>query len=138
LNKIEWNDSLSVGVALIDEQHKEWIKHLNDLAAAFDSHLGVEHIAQTLGFLIDYTYYHFGTEEKHMTAHNYPGLAAHRLKHGELKTTLKNLVDDFQEEGATQPLADAIDTFLGNWLINHIEEVDRAFGTFLKENGITI
>jgi len=138
MNKMEWNDGLSVGIALIDEQHKTWIKHLNDLAAAFDSRLGIEHIAKTLAFLVDYTYFHFSTEEKHMTANNYPGLAAHRLKHNKLKATLKNLIEDFEEEGATQALVEAIDTFLGNWLLNHIEEVDRAFGTFLRDNEITI
>ena len=138
MNRVEWNDSLSVGIALIDNQHKTWIEHLNNLASAFDMNLGVEHIAQTLAFLVDYTYHHFDTEEKHMTANHYPGLAAHRRKHSELRTTLKNLVQDFEEEGATPALAEAVDTFLGSWLLNHIEEVDRAFGTFLTDNKITL
>lgn len=138
MNRMEWNDSLSVGIALIDEQHKTWISHRNDLAAAFDSNLGAEHIARTLAFLVDYTYHHFSTEEKHMRAHAYPGLATHRRKHNEMKATVKNLVEDFEEEGVTPALTEAVDTFLGNWLLNHIEEVDRAFGTFLRDNGIVI
>jgi hemerythrin len=138
MTTIQWDDSFSVGIALIDEQHKTWIQHLNDLSTAVESHLGTEHIAQTLGFLVDYTQFHFATEEKHMRANSYPGLAEHRRKHGELRDTLDNLVQDFEEDGATHILAEALDTFLGNWLIKHIEEVDLKFGTFLSDKGIAI
>jgi hemerythrin len=47
-------------------------------------------------------------------------------------------VQDFEEEGPTQILADAINTFLGNWLIMHIQQVDQKFGAFVKEKGIVI
>ena len=136
--KIEWTPGLAIGIELVDTQHKMLLEKLNDISEAIENQMGVDAITKTLDFMVDYTDFHFTAEEKHMTAHNYPGLAAHRLKHGELKKTLKNLVEDFEEEGATQALADAIDTFLGNWLIKHIEEVDLVFGTFLKENKITI
>ncbi len=40
-----------------------------------------------------------------MQAHNYPGFAEHLQKHEELKATLAELVQDFEEEGAnTDPL----------------------------------
>jgi hemerythrin len=34
----------------------------------------------------------------------------------------------------TESLASAIDTFMINWLINHIKVVDVEFGAFLREN----
>jgi hemerythrin len=36
LAKIEWDDSLSVGIGLIDEQHKMLIRKLSDLSDALD------------------------------------------------------------------------------------------------------
>lgn len=136
--KVVWDESLSVGIELIDGQHQKWIGHLNDVSAALASQEGPSRIVKTLGFLSDYTEYHFSTEEKQMVAHAYPGLEAHRAKHAELKQTLANLVQDFEEDGATQVLATAVDTFLGNWLIRHIREVDQAFGAFLQEKGIAL
>ena len=138
MGKLAWNETLSVGIALIDEQHKTWIDRFNTLEAAIAEHGVQQQIAVTLGFLIDYTHFHFATEEKLMTAHNYPGLAEHLQKHDELRDTLADLVQDFEEDGPTRILADAINTFLGNWLIKHIKQVDRKFGAFVQENGIVI
>ncbi|MFC1736503.1 bacteriohemerythrin [Candidatus Hydrogenedentota bacterium] len=136
--KMEWDDNLSVGVELIDEQHKRWIEHLNNVSASIESHHGPIRISETLGFLADYTRIHFSTEEKNMTANNYPGFGHHKNKHEELKTTLNNLMQDYEEEGATHTLAEAIDTFLGNWLTKHIREVDMKFGEFIRDKGIVV
>jgi hemerythrin len=135
---MQWDETLSIGIELIDNQHKEWIQRLNDLSAAIQSGRGATRIAESLDFLARYTELHFGTEERCMIDYKYPELDAHRSKHQELTHTLKNLEEDFDEEGATQSLATAINTFLGNWLVRHIREVDLRFGAFLKERGITI
>jgi hemerythrin-like metal-binding protein len=134
----QWDSGLAVGIALIDEQHKEWLGHLGAIANAIESGQGPDQIAKTLSFLSDYTDFHFATEEKHMAANNYPGLDAHRRKHAELRDTLKELVRDFLEDGATHPLAQAVNTFLGNWLQSHIREVDTEFAGFLKAQGIDL
>jgi hemerythrin-like metal-binding protein len=135
MDKITWDDSLSVNVNLIDDQHKMLIKKLNDMAEAIERKRGIEKISRTLSFMIDYTNFHFSTEEKHMTEQEYPAKAEHQKQHGEFKTVLNNLIEDFEEEGATELLADSIDTFLVNWLINHIKGSDVAFGKFLNQKG---
>ena len=137
MTNICWDDSLSVGVDLIDEQHKMLISHLNEISTAVENKLGVEKIMKTMDFLLKYTDFHFGTEEKHMNELNYPGLDFHLEQHGEFKTTLNNLIEDFREDGSTEPLAKAIETFLFNWLVKHIKDVDQQFGDFLTEKGIT-
>jgi hemerythrin-like metal-binding protein len=73
-----------------------------------------------------------------MTEHDYPGKALHQKQHGEFKTVLNNLVQDFEEDGATQLLANSIDTFLINWLVTHIKGSDVAFGKFLIDKGFVI
>ncbi len=136
--KVEWSERLSVGIDLIDEQHKVLIKRLDDFAEAVHNHHGPREITRTLGFLMDYTDVHFSTEERHMTAGAYPGLDAHRTKHEEFKGALARLGEDFEEEGATQGLAESINTLLINWLVAHIQSVDVQFGVFLKEKGIRL
>jgi len=131
MKTIQWQDDLSIGIGPIDEQHKKWIEHFNQTAEAIASSKSQVQISKTLGFLADYTETHFSSEEKYMQESNYPAFAEHKAKHDELRTTLSNLVRDYQEEGATQDLADAIETFLGNWLLNHIREVDMKFGAFI-------
>ena len=133
MKTIQWQDDLSIGIGPIDEQHKKWIEHFNRTSEAIASNQSMEQISKTLGFLADYTETHFSAEEKYMQENNYPAFAEHKAKHDELRSTLANLVRDYQEEGATQNLADAIETFLGNWLLDHIRKVDMKFGAFIAE-----
>jgi hemerythrin-like metal-binding protein len=136
--EIQWSDDLSVGIDLIDEQHQTLIQRINDVSAAAEAHHILDKIVKTLDFLVDYTNYHFSTEEKHMTANQYPGLEAHQKAHRDLIDTLSDLERDFKEEGATHRLGDAVHALLGNWLIKHIKGVDMKFGEFLREKGITL
>jgi hemerythrin len=138
MQEVEWTDDLSVGIQLIDDQHKMLIERLNNLATAVEQHHGPEKIATTLQFLIDYTDFHFSAEEHHMAAQQYPGLDLQKTRHTEFKDTLSNLEADFREEGATHELAESIDTLLGNWLLKHIRTVDVEFGQFVKVKGVVL
>ena len=131
--KIEWTNGLATGVDLIDNQHKMLLEKLNDISEAIEKELGIEVITKTLDFMIDYTDFHFGTEEKHMEKTSYPRIEYHKKMHNEFVDTLKNMTLEFQEDGATQRLAESVNIFLFNWLVKHIRGVDGAFGKFLKE-----
>ena len=138
MSRMEWDESLSIGVELIDEQHKKWIEHIGNVQAAIEARRGMPQIASTLDFLINYTQFHFSTEERSMSETGYPELESHRGRHEELKGTLGHLIEDFKEDGVTEKLSEAIGTFLGNWLRNHIRTVDQAFAAFLKEKNIRL
>jgi len=131
--KLQWSDDLSIGVELIDQQHKTWIEHYNKLVSAVEAQQGPREIAEVLGFLVDYTAFHFTAEEELMSDNGYPEFDNHRAQHDKLNDTLGNLIEDFREEGATHILADFLQTFLGNWLVDHIRTVDMRFGEYLKQ-----
>jgi len=133
MKKIQWNDSLSINLEPIDAQHKKWIEHYNEVVEAIESRKDKIHIIKTLGFLSDYTNTHFAAEEDYMTKSQYPGLQEHKAKHEALRRTVADLIQDYDEEGITSALADAVETLLGNWLIRHIQQVDQGFGKFMQE-----
>ncbi len=138
MSRMKWDESLLIGVGTIDEQHKQWIERLGDVQVAIEEIRGMPQIANTLDFLVDYTRFHFSTEEKFMSDTGYPGLEDHRAKHEELQGTLDSLVEDFRDDGVTEKLSRATGTFLGNWLRDHIRVVDQAFAAFLKEKRIEL
>ena len=138
MEKLQWNENLSVGVELIDQQHRTLIERLDDFAAAVDDNRGATQIVKTLTFLIEYTEFHFDAEEKHMAESEFPGREEHHGMHEELKATLAGLEQDFREDGATAVLAGAIHKLMVNWLVKHIREVDTQFGSYLKDKGIAI
>ena len=138
MERIQWDDSLSVGIDLIDEQHKMMIQRISDLSNAVERYQAGPMVMRTLDFLIEYTDFHFSTEERNMVKFGYPGLDHHRGQHEEFKVTLGNLLEDFDEEGGTMSLASAIKTFLFDWLVKHIKGVDQAFGDFLTQEGLVM
>lgn len=138
MSRMTWDDSLSIGVELIDDQHRKWIERLSDVQAAIEDLRGMPKISNTLDFLVDYTEFHFSTEEKSMSDTGYPDLENHRAKHQELKGTLDDLIVDFRDYGVTEKLSQAVGTLLGNWLRDHIRVVDQAFAAFLKEKNIRL
>jgi len=138
MDKVEWNQSLSVGVDVIDRQHKMLIGRLNDLNEALKVTHGPAEVVKTISFMMEYADFHFATEEKHMAATQFPGLGAQQKAHEEFRAAVKRLEEDFDEEGATHSMADALETLLVKWLFKHIRDMDAKFGVFLKEKGIVL
>jgi len=135
MNEIAWDDSLSVGVDLIDEQHKLLIEKLKDLSDDFKQGHEQNKILRTLGFMIDYTDFHFTAEEKVMAENDYPGLEDQQQQHAEFKATLDSILLDLREDGPTEELVKSINIFLLNWLVNHIKGSDQKLGAYLNEQG---
>lgn len=131
-----WDSSLSVGVDLIDEQHKMLIERISNLSKAVEKHLGHTKIIETLLFMKEYTNFHFSTEERYMHELDYPAMDNHLKQHQEFKAMVRTLEEDFKEDGATKVVSKSINTFLGNWLVNHIKVVDVNFGKFLRDKGV--
>ncbi|MFW9861071.1 MAG: bacteriohemerythrin [Candidatus Thorarchaeota archaeon] len=138
MSDISWDNSLSVGVELIDEQHKMLIERINNLSIAVAKYMGHTKIIETLLFMTEYTDFHFSTEERYMKELDYPAMENHIKQHEEFKSMLNTLEDDFKEDGATKVVSKSINTFLGNWLFNHIKVVDVNFGKFLREKGVAM
>jgi hypothetical protein len=50
MEKIRWKNSLSVGIELIDNQHKQWIEHYNNIVESLTSQQDRAQISKTLGY----------------------------------------------------------------------------------------
>jgi hemerythrin len=136
MSRIDWDDSLSIGVELIDDEHKMLIQKLRDLSEAFDRGMEKNKILKTLDFLIDYTEFHFTDEERVMKQADYPGLEEQKQQHEEFRQTLNHILEDYQDEGPTKSLAESVNVFLVNWLFGHIKGSDLKLGKFLREKGL--
>lgn len=136
MSKMQWDGSLSVGVGLIDDQHKMLIQRFNDLAKAVEENQGPVAVASTLSFLTEYANFHFSAEEGLMAVQGYPGLEAQKKEHEEFRTVLRSMDVDFETDGASEFLARQINSFLLTWLTKHIQQVDGRLGKFLQAKGV--
>ena len=127
---ITWNNSFSVKVPDMDNQHKKLVDLVNNLHDAMKQGKGKEQIAKTLDELIKYTVFHFTSEEKLMINGGYENFEEHKAKHEELKQQ----VLDFQNKYKAGKIVATTEvlTFLQNWLLNHIRQDDMKY-SYLAE-----
>ncbi|MCX7909680.1 MAG: bacteriohemerythrin [Ignavibacteria bacterium] len=131
---ITWNDSYSVGVAIIDNQHKRLVNIINELNDAMGAGKGKEVLGKVLFELIQYVNTHFKTEEEYMIKYQYDEYEQHRYEHEKLTDEVKRFYEDFNSGKAV--LSIQIMNFLRNWLMDHIIIKDKKFGKFLNEKGM--
>lgn len=129
---IQWRDSLAIGVAAIDNQHKELLIRFDRLLEACQAGQGVEELKKLLSFLDEYVRTHFNDEEAIQRLNRYPGYEAHRLEHQYFIEQLNKLKSEVQQEGVATHHVVETNNMLLKWLLNHISKVDMGLGAFLK------
>lgn len=130
---VKWDESYSNGIEIFDTQHKGLFKLINDLHDGIREKKNREALGTALEGLMEYTKIHFAEEENAMRLTNYSGFEDHKSKHVAFITQVADINDRFRngEPVMTMELVG----LLVNWLKNHIQTVDRAYGPHLKANG---
>jgi hemerythrin len=141
----EWNDDYSVGVETMDQQHQKLIGLINQLHEALEEDGGqqtttaavdeLDTIISVLDELVDYSSYHLSTEEDYMREYAYPEYAEHRRTHGQFIDRIQTFKREFDEGEAL--LSREIIDFLRDWWTQHILKVDKKYGPFFNEKGLT-
>ncbi len=129
---MEWTPDLSVGVSVIDEQHKTWFKKANDLFEAGKNHQAKEYVGKMLDFLDDYTKKHFQDEEQYMLRIRYPEYAAQKQAHTAFIEQLRKLKNDYSESGGNILVIINANQLVIGWLTAHISNMDKKIGLYAK------
>jgi hemerythrin-like metal-binding protein len=131
---IEWQSGYSVGVKAIDEQHKNFVKIMSELYKSLIAGDSEKSIVMTLDKLIDYSIYHFGTEEKYFKKYKYPYAKEHIKEHKSLIAKL----GEFQESDSDDmsKLGFEILDYLEDWLVGHILHSDKKYEKWFNDHGL--
>ncbi len=132
---ITWNESFSIELNIIDQQHKKWIDFINILYTSFKNEVPKDDINENISKLLDYTDYHFGFEEKYLEDFNCPKQEDHKLAHEKFLNTIKTHQNQFND-GDYNAVYKLI-VFLNNWVLHHITVDDKAYVDCFKVNGLS-
>lgn len=126
-----WNETYSVGVRAMDEQHRQllgYVEALGDLLITRDNELMHELLAR----ITDYGRQHFAAEERLLEQHGYP-VAEQRAAHEKYIEWIAET--NFQAiEGV--PLSELYE-YLRSWWTKHILGEDMRYKAFLNSRGVT-
>jgi len=122
-----WKDSYSIGMDLIDTQHKHLFEIGNQAYALLKNGLKFDKyddIVLIIEDLSNYTKYHFKCEEEYMLEINYSGYEDQKKEH----TNFIEKIDGIQlhniDNNQQKHIEDLLQ-FIFNWILEHILEKDK-------------
>ncbi len=131
---LEWEDKYSVGILIIDEQHKKLFDLINKtiyVEGHGDSKLALMEIIEQM---TDYAIKHFKAEEAYMREFNYPEYQDHKKEHDDFFDHTLVYFDKVVKDD--RHVSNELHEYLTQWLVNHIQGTDRQYIDCFKKNGL--
>ena len=127
----EWDQSFSVGVKLIDDQHKELFGFIN---AFHEDRANLKH---TLEDLLSYIDFHFKTEERYFKDFGYENQEEHMAQHKFYEEKIGEIYKKFLlEKESEAKLSQDVDVFIKDWITHHIKESDKKYQQCFNRRGL--
>lgn len=121
-----WDSSLSVGIDVIDAQHRRIVDYINELDEARSSS-DRDKVSEVLVGLVDYTRTHFAFEEDLMQQAGYPLSASHKRVHDVFTDQVARYVAQHE---AGKDVTRKLLSELQIWLTNHIKTDDKDYSPY--------
>lgn len=122
-----WKEEYKVGIDKIDEQHRQLfdkIEQLLEIAKSGNRNSNQQKCMEIIDFLMDYTVFHFDTEESLQRDRKYVSYAQHIKIHTDFKNTVHAYKELLSNDFSAKTLKSFIGTMLA-WLVNHVCVCDR-------------
>lgn len=123
-----WTSNLSIGIDVIDNQHRRIVAMIN-LLRTTKRRGGADMIGAVINDLVDYMMSHFAFEEALMEDVGYPMARAHKRVHDLL---IKHVTECQQRFREGEDTADELNGLLSRWLFDHILHHDAAYAGPVK------
>jgi hemerythrin len=131
---IEWEERMSVGLYLIDEQHKELVALINAIDDAVRRQAGRDEVSRYIRRFYSYTITHFQTEESLMDHSTYPEYFTQVKEH--LDCSQKAI--EFHRQFVENPQFDlkGFLDYIVEWFVHHTVGIDQSLADHLLERGL--
>jgi hemerythrin len=127
---VTWDDTMSVGIAEIDADHKQFLAFVDDFNRSVEVRMSAADIEKRLQALLDDATAHFANEERLLHQWGYPGADDHARMHAELLDTL----DYIRAQISLGHDAEWVQAGLSvkQALISHVLNEDQKFAGFFR------
>lgn len=129
---IKWQEKFSVGYKVFDDQHKELIRIINSLEEIIKEKdilddMLYDKVNDIFSELLDYTVYHFTSEENLFEEKGYELTEEHKEVHKQFVESVKEEVGKFELGKDERAVALGIYNNLIDWLMQHILGTDKKY-----------
>ncbi len=132
---IAWTIRMSVGVKLLDNDHKKMAILINELHDGIWAGLAKPELESLFESLISDIRIHFNHEERLFAETGYPDAAIHALEHQHLMERVLDLQDRFKNDTELDSYLEVVNLLKG-WLFSHVEISDQEYVPHLKASAV--
>ncbi len=129
----KWSQAMSVGLPLLDSDHKALIELISSLHEDLELDQDPTKLNRVFEQLAMYVDYHFAREESVMEACAYPAIDAHRDEHHRFAQDIQDLRDRHTSSAKAKIGQELLD-FLKDWLNHHILMQDMHYKKYAQGN----
>ncbi len=136
-----WKDKYELGVRIVDEQHKELFKRVDEFmnilryTASWEEK--IQRVNETLEFMKVYVVEHFRDEEEYQLKIGYPDYEKHKKIHTDMVNYVLEFTQEYERSGNSEQLMQQFAGKLLAWLINHVAAEDQRIAKYAIEKGVT-
>lgn len=134
MTKLEWKAEYSVGVKLFDDHHKQLLQIIGELENAIETKCTPNKCQMIFSKLVEYSQYHFDSEETLLAQNNYTELHQQKGSHQKFISTIKSFRHRVQLGDDNVELE--LFEYLNNWMIHHILTEDKRYTAFFAKRNI--
>jgi len=132
---LRWDDSMSVGVKALDDDHKKIIAMINKLFAAVERGESDSALDNIFYELFHYIGDHVAREESLLQRTNYPDCLAHEQEHAACQKELESVFAKFLAK-EDRFISIEVMTMLCLWWKKHILQTDMLYKEHMAAHGI--
>lgn len=134
--RLEWSQTLSVGIPEIDAEHQCFIRLINELNMAISQRHSVEEVSACLRAIRNNAVAHFAHEEQLFAQFGYPDAANHTAIHAQLTLDLNEMLRQV-EQGVLEYALIETGLKVKEVLVAHLLGEDMKYRDYFLEQGIT-
>lgn len=129
-----WNESYSVGVKELDQQHQKIFGIINRLYEIMESPDIARELPSIIDECIEYSNYHFETEEKYFRQFDYEEAEQHVQIHDDYRRHTAEFLANYQKSSVS--FSFGILDYLEKWWMDHINKLDKRYVKCFHEHGL--
>ena len=127
---VQWRDDFLIGIAELDDEHKDLVKSFNAYASALNEEKDVQEVRKILGSLYGRLEMHFALEERVMREFDYNEFDTHKAKHNALLNDFSEFIDNFRANPGLE-YEEMVGTRIGDWIVSHILKDDKKMASMI-------
>lgn len=132
MDDFQWDERFETGIEIIDKQHRELFKRIDNLALAVYEGKGKSELNKIIEYLETYINDHFTLEERLMYINDYPQYVDHLKKHQNFTVFFEGIAEEMDAKGTDSYLAIRVEKEVRDWWQTHVLQTDMKYVPYIK------